>query len=276
MTTILYVNDRVYADSRHYKDGEVFESLTKVQKFWIPRRIFQDEAGMAFDDIVYGWVCTGALASANAFVEMITDYDEGENSSKATAFYREVVKQQLAVTSYNTFEVIFIGKKANHSFQFTTDGFSYREYANSMMFAMGSGNSFVTQYMKAYDDPIRAMMETFYIDEMSGGIIDIWKVDRETEGLNFMREGIVEPLERHLIPIVLEKFNRDKKMGCQLIRYTDEMFEALEYVKEQAKKKQESKPKRTPKKSTTQRTSTSTLNIRKETRYLTGRNKETK
>lgn len=187
MTTILYANNMIVADSAMYNHGVRFESLNKIRGFEYPTRIVVEEDReddpIKIDDIVYGWTSTGSVEAATAFTNTIANLgqfkpdDEIRQMLKVHfAMYRTAFLHQLAIPGYNTFDVFLIGKKANHSIRWDHAGLVYTKFPKDKIVAMGSGCDLALQNFKIHQDTVRAVVEACHIDATSGGHLDIWEL----------------------------------------------------------------------------------------------------
>lgn len=219
MTTILYHDGRLFADSTIYKGSDRINSLEKIVLLNPPFKILSDRPEFEFDDIVYGYSGTGSQDAMEAFAEHLQgNIKEREDSRLTIAFYDMVSTSNMIVPG-NSFEIFFIGEKANHSFRLDHQGFLYTRYELDQTVALGSGAQDVIRNITHHRDPIRAMMETFITDTTSGGWIDCWAL-REDDGLKrFRRVGLCEPIPTDLIRPVMEKFHADmEEIPLQFVR----------------------------------------------------------
>ena len=69
MTTVLFVQDRVYADSTVYKGSERLDCITKIQSFDVPFKILSTKEDYLVDDTVHGYSGTGSQPAMQGLVE---------------------------------------------------------------------------------------------------------------------------------------------------------------------------------------------------------------
>lgn len=210
MTTILYCDGKLYADSAVYKGNDRFVTLNKINAFPRPTRIKCDVGFYTFDDIVYGWAGTGSQSAMAAFTRSLIKIDEGGDELKDMTSRTLMAAYRLAydldlITDENTFGILLLGKEFNHQFVFNRMGFDYTQMALDRNLALGSGNDLVKKFYLHHRDPIRAMLETFWLEELSGGPIDIWELSRG-DIIRFERIGLFEEIERTEIPKFLESY----------------------------------------------------------------------
>jgi hypothetical protein len=224
MTCIVWTKNKLYADSHIYKDGEVLQSLCKIQQILKPIRIKSEKEGFIFDDIVHGWTGSGAFMPMVKFVESLErdaasmeKHPEDTDSSGVTmAFYKLATHHDLVVAMGNIFSILMVGEKDNHCFSFEPEGFTYKKYAKTETVCMGGGRELVLNYMKSQEsenpDVLRAMFQTFYQDHASGGFIDCWEMTDHDDGKPvFRRHGLHHDIPRDLIPTILEKVYPNKR-----------------------------------------------------------------
>lgn len=225
MTCIVWTKNKLYADSHIYKDGEVLQSLCKIQQILKPIRIKSNKEGFIFDDIVHGWTGSGAFMPMVKFVESLERDDanmekhpEDVDSSGVTmAFYKLATHHDLVVSMGNIFSIFMVGEKDNHCFSFETEGFSYKKYPKTDTVCLGGARELVLNYMKSQEsdnpDVLRAMFQTFYQDHASGGFIDCWEMMEHEDDKKpvFRRYGLHHDIPRDLIPTILEKVYPNKR-----------------------------------------------------------------
>jgi hypothetical protein len=225
MTCIVWTKNKLYADSHIYKDGEVLQSLCKIQQILKPIRIKSEKEGFVFDDIVHGWTGSGAFMPMVKFVESLErdsnameEKPEDHDATGVTvAFYKLATHHDLVVAMGNIFSIFLIGEKDNHCFSFETEGFSYKKYPKTETVCMGGARELVLNFLKAQDssnpDVLRAMFQSFYQDHASGGFIDCWEMtEHEDDGKPvFRRYGLHHEIPRDLIPQILEQVYPNKK-----------------------------------------------------------------
>jgi len=231
MTCIVWHKNRLYADSAVHKDGETLFSFSKIQPILVPFRIQSVREGFVFDDIVHGWSGTGAFMPMVKFVESLESDakakdDEDSLSNHTVLFYKLAADKDLVVSMGNLFEVLLIGEKANHSFRWDTDGFSYRRYEKTEIVCMGGGAQLCMNNIKRATeeskvDILRAMFDTFYHDTNSGGFIDIWEmIEHEKDKKSvFRRYGMHHHIPRDLlVPVMNEIYPNGKKIEATFLR----------------------------------------------------------
>lgn len=193
MTAILWQENRIYADSVHLKGGEIFHSLSKVKKLDKPLRIRlpKNSRRKRIDDWVFGWVSTGSNWGAERFVH----YFEAFENQKALYDAYEGANLLGLANDDNAFEVIFIGAKNNYSFRMDGSEDPLTVQPHSKMFALGSGGHRIAEYKKKFTafDPLRLMQLACHVDDMSGGMIDVWEFVPAGKRSSFKRIGIYEP-----------------------------------------------------------------------------------
>lgn len=219
MTTILYHDKRLFADSAVYKGSDRLHCLDKIVMLNPPIKIISDKEDFVFDDTVYGYSGTGNMDAMAAFAKHLGHSLEDHKSSKFTMLFYAMMADSAVVQRGNTFECFMIGEKANHSFRFDESGFSYIRYELDQTVALGSGCQDVIRNVVYHRDPVRAMLETFITDTTSGGWIDCWSL-MEQDGLQmFRRVGLCEPLPSDLIRPVMERFHRgSEEIPLQFVR----------------------------------------------------------
>lgn len=213
MTTILYHQGRIYADSTIVKGTERLDSLTKIQRIETPFQIKSEREDFVFDDKVYGYSGTGSQPGMAGIVENFAVSSKTHGNSDATISFYNIAAQSGMVGYGTTFEVMLVGEKALHNFRFDTEGFKYIRYEKENIVTMGSGSTDCLAHIQYHDDPVRAMLETFATEVNSGGFIDCWQLSEkegEFEGVptktyRFERVGIFEPIPKDLIRYVLQK-----------------------------------------------------------------------
>jgi hypothetical protein len=219
MTTILYHGERLFADSTIFKGSDRLHSLEKIVMLDLPFRILCDGEHFKFDDIVYGYSGTGNQDAMAAFAKHLETSIRERESSKMTIALYEMMAHASIIIGGNTFEIFMIGKEANHSFRLDEAGFLYIRYEKDQTVALGSGSRDVIKHIQHHRDPVRAMFETFFTEEHSGGWIDCWGL-LEQDGLHmFRRLGMCEPMPADLIRLILDKYHRDsEEMPLQFVR----------------------------------------------------------
>jgi hypothetical protein len=199
MTCIMWdgLTKQLYADSNIVKGDERFTSLNKIMALSVPI-IVTSIKNPRFNDVILGWTSTGTMACARKFVNSLHVIE----IDKLLLVYEVSERQDLACFE-NFFEVLLIGKAANYSFKFGPGEVGYQVYEHSTSWGVGSGGLMALDTLidqKA--DPVRAMWSALYRDQLSGGIIDVWRLhtDRNHQGTVFMREGMVERVYYEDIP----------------------------------------------------------------------------
>jgi hypothetical protein len=216
MTTILLYKNRVYADSTVIKGTERIDSLTKIQPMSVPMCFISTREGWEMDDIIHGWTGTGSQPAMEGLIKAATtSQDVGGDIHGMISHFKMAMAGGL-LTAGNQFEVILLGEKGKHSFRFDRDGFNYKFYNENAIVSLGSGCNDVLAYVNHHNDPVRAMLQTFATDEMSGGWIDCWELrDRKPDEIPqegsehgpqkvFRRRGMREPIPKDLIMQVLD------------------------------------------------------------------------
>jgi hypothetical protein len=223
MTCIVWHKDKLYADSLFYKDNELFTSLTKIQSFLLPFKMVLDRDDFRFDDTIHAWSGTGGFRAMTRFAEwMESEGTGGAKFGTIMSFYSLAAKQSLvdAMTTY--FDIFLVGEQYNHTFQLDAiNGFSYRRYDKQESVFMGSGHRVCTAFMQDTEDPIRAMLETFYVDLGSGGMIEVWEMTKDPDGMAlFRREGLMMDIPkmhlRHFLDVLNP--NKNEKIGLHYER----------------------------------------------------------
>lgn len=219
MTTILYHDNRLFADSTVYKGSDRLHCMDKIVMLNPPFKILCDKPEFEFDDTVYGYSGTGNMDAMAAFVKHMGGNVQERNNSNLTITFYEMMTTADVTLPGNTFEVFLIGAKDNHSFRWDNEGFIYTKYTKDQTVALGSGAQDVVRNIVHHKDAVRAMMETFITDTTSGGWIDCWSLT-EKDGLTlFRRVGMCEPIPSDLIRPILDKFHADSdEIPLQFIR----------------------------------------------------------
>lgn len=219
MTCIIWHKNKLYADSMFQKDGELFQSMSKIQSIQKPFKIKSEEIGFRFNDTVHAWTGTGGFPAMMAFVNSLKmDAEQFDEAKGTISFYTLAVEQQLIARMANVFEVFLIGEEANHSFAVNVEGFKYTRYDKKVSITFGSGYEVCMTYLKQHKDPLRALFETFMIDKHSGGHIDVWSaIERDDDKpFVFCREGIMTDVPRGFLRQYLDIFFPDKKVPIPL------------------------------------------------------------
>jgi len=242
MTTILYHDGRLFADSTVYKGRDRINSLDKIVMLNPPFRILSDKENFVFDDIVYGYSGTGSQDAMEAFTAHMEGNVKEKGDSKLTLAFYDMMTTASVIVPGNTFEVFLIGGQANHSFRFDNDGFVYTRYEKDQTVALGSGSRDVIRNITFHRDPIRAIMETFTTDDTSGGWIDCWGL-REENGLTmFRRLGLCEPLPQDLIRPIMSRFHKDmEEIPLQFVRNSTNSQMVVAMGKENEKLKEQNR-----------------------------------
>ncbi|BDD79716.1 hypothetical protein [Burkholderia phage FLC9] len=240
MTTVLFYKDRVYADSTVMKGSERLDCLTKIKAFEIPFRIFSERQDYVVDDVVYGYSGTGSQPAMEGLIDCLrTDMDGQGNIHGAIGHFNMAYVGGLLVHG-NVFEAVLIGEKGNHSFRFDGAGFCYVFYPRGdKVLGLGTGGEMAVKHVQHHGDGMRAMLQAFATDEMSGGWVDVWEmaiVEHEVDGVktdrwSFRRIGLREPIPKDLILHVLDmhwpkpgtdkvpmQFKRSAKMRDEVIK----------------------------------------------------------
>jgi hypothetical protein len=208
MTTILWIENRLFVDSAIIKGEERFQSLTKVVKLPTPLKM-TSALSKPFNDTIYGWTCTGNLQTAGAFMFMLGLKGEFDVVDK---LYDQIAHLSVVGEGF-TFSILAIGKKQNYLFELAIGLWSARVSERDMMTTMGSGGGLVMEEMKKGNDPIRSFMHAFYMQPTTtGGMIDVWQLDTNSEdpfrrmGLynQRTREEVVEMLRDMKAPVPLD------------------------------------------------------------------------
>lgn len=229
MTTILYYENRIYADSAVYKGSERLESLNKIRPIGNPFRIKSDKEDFVFDDVVHGWVGTGNYQAMGSFVEAMEQSSKNNKSNSPTLLFYSLAAASNLGLSTNLFEVLMVGEKALHSFRFELDVFVYTRYEKTSIVAMGSGGRDAMTHVRFHGDPLRAMLQTFMTDEVSGGFIDCWELEEQDKKFFFRRKGLCEDLPKDVIPHLLKRWQEkspDETMGLQYVPRTENLQHA--------------------------------------------------
>jgi hypothetical protein len=233
MTCVVYSKGKVYADSLIIKDGEHLHSMTKINELLAPPHVKSDKPGFVIDDTIYGWIGSGGLPAMSQFAKKLEEMARAATEEKPAdfesyfEFYKAAVSQNLVVGQGNLFDIFMIGEKMNHMFSFTyRGGFTYEAFDKEMSMALGSGHRLWMNFYQDHKDPIRAMLETFFVDENSGGMIDVWetgytdKKEGEEPHFFFRREGVIE-IPKKMIRYYLDKVRphqKGLKIPLQLVR----------------------------------------------------------
>lgn len=228
MTCIVWHKDKLYADSMTVKDDEIFHSLTKINSYLTPFRIHSDKEGFVFDDRIHAWTGTGGNAAMFKFAAWLETESKNPEPSYThiIAFYKLVAEQNLVNGMGNLFEIFFVGEQYNHSFRLDyTKGFSYHRFEKTETVFMGSAHSLCMQFMQEWEDPIRVMLEAFYIDPASGGMIEVWgwSEKHKADGVPlFRREGMTMDIPKEYLRHFLDKLTSTKtKIEPHFIRKGD-------------------------------------------------------
>lgn len=207
MTTLIYCDGYVLADSNVIKVDEMFTSLSKIRAFDKPMKMVLPAENV--DDVVYGWFATGAQQVAEGFAETLYKAQGTELFEGFIHYYKMAVQCRLA-NDDNLFEIMLFGEKANYNFNFSPLRAKFSVTELAMIVGMGSGGRMtVKDIIDKEASPIRAMYNTFRKDPGSGGMIDVWQV-KHGKGCvktTFRRLGIC----RAYTPEELPKVCRDLK-----------------------------------------------------------------
>jgi hypothetical protein len=219
MTCIVWHKGKLYADSYTVKENETFQSLTKITQYVTPVKVVCTLPGFDINDRVFAWTGSGGNAAMKKFADWLEI--EGANPDAQGRFgaifdfYTLVADQQLVNGMGNLFEIFFVGEQYNHSFRLDyTKGFSYQRLDKNESVFYGSGHQLCLNFMKEWQDPVRAMLETFFIDPASGGMIEIWgwREPRPEDVLpHFHREGIVMDIPKEHLRYFLDHLCKNKR-----------------------------------------------------------------
>lgn len=191
MTTIVFDNKRVYADSGMTKGMEKFQSMSKVRALKTPFPMSSKKYGMK--DVVHGWACTGSIRAAEAFVR---DAEHFGDIDIYLMLYNMADDLALLNTD-NNFEIIFIGENALYCVRNQDPEKPFEVIKHKERIALGSGASILADILRTNKlaSIIRAMYATFVQDENSGGLIDVWELRKKRGGCVFERIGVCRGLE---------------------------------------------------------------------------------
>lgn len=230
MTTVLLLGDTVYADSRAYTGTHQVESLCKINPLPIPFQLVCTLEGLTINDMVYGWSGTGTFVAQQKMAEHFARDTKLDGNVHVSINDYQAFAASDVLELFNTFEVVFIGDKFNHSFRLEARDFTYRQIRKDEVLAMGTGRDHVLREMQSHLDPIRAMLMTYHIDEMSGGMTDCWKIvtnnraleegETEQDLKSFQRHGICNAMNKQHIPWFIEMWvtkKGEEKMGFDLL-----------------------------------------------------------
>lgn len=193
MTTIFWAGDKVFADSGIVKGAETFESLTKINAFPQPLHLISSRYSVR--DLIYGWVCTGALKPAQKLIDSLPCANLFD---KVLHSYEKSHVMGLCNIE-NLFEVVLIGRKANYSVCFDPlqkdEVFSILPHKKG--FVLGSGSEYLIEILTKYGkcDPVRLMYAIYDRDVHSTGLIDVWQFKDSPLGATFQRIGVCRGLE---------------------------------------------------------------------------------
>lgn len=189
MTTILWHDNRLYADTSMIKGSENFLHLGKICAIAEPRPLKATPEGSAriwnFDDVIHGFAYTGVEKTAKRFVHALLSFDD----AAIILLHYELAHGHGLANVDNAFEVVLIGEKGNYRFDFNLEKFEHQVLAPVQTWAMGSGGATAFDRVDEKSDPIRAMFAAFLYDGVSGGPIEVWEMFHEAK--RFTRVGLV-------------------------------------------------------------------------------------
>jgi hypothetical protein len=203
MTCLLWHKNRFYADSNMVKGGELFESLTKIQSM-MGKPIEIKSETYAVDDRIVGWACTGTNEVGGGVVVSLIK----KGLDETMLSLKNAVTMQL-INVENHLTVFMIGEKSNYKIDLKIGYTSWDAVPHEKGWAGGTGGYTAAEAVLMGGDPVRAMYKACYVDDNSGGMIDVW-VFTPPEGTNigdrkalFYREGMMEDLSHSEIEEVI-------------------------------------------------------------------------
>lgn len=218
MSTVMWHDERLYADSRFVRGEETFEALDKVQLFKnpVPLKSVKQE----IDDLVHAYVYVGATFAAKGFAENLSKFDNVDN---LLTLYRQL--QTLRVHNReNHFELWAIGEKANYQFEFI-DGCALNARPHGVSWGTGTGGRAAMKSMLDRNThPTKAMLSAFYKVETAGGFIEMWRFHDINGKKRFLRSMVWEPVVEEKIP--RELMNMSLALPGGFVR----MVEAYDYM----------------------------------------------
>lgn len=218
MTCYLYHEGRYYADSLFMKGDDQFQSLTKIVRLDVPFpiKVKGDKKNELpiMDDVIHGWFGTGVVKCMERFIGGLETFP-GEKAHIALTAYRMAAAAHL-INELNNFEIILIGRKADHRFEFYANYFEYSTYQKDISYALGGGGPLALNHLKGHGDPIRAILETSIADANSGGMIDVWALESpsksDPEFRTFRRVGMHDAIPSKMVHAYLSNFDPLKEM----------------------------------------------------------------
>jgi len=266
MTCIFICHNRIYTDSIHRKDGEDFQSTTKVKRLkkplpvtWkpIPNVAVNPERNPEeFTDTIHGYAVTGANKPADMFVRRLVLFSAEEKDPFNTLNYLYDSYRMASfgglINQENHFTIILIGQKADYAFMLDFDDVFLQVHERDNPAVYGSGGEYALKEWMRTTDPIRSMYSAYWLDEHSGGLTDIWRLPTDEypvlERVGFCNDHSPKEL------MALLSLPETNPLPVEFIQspYADELVEAAfnsgkEIAKHAAKQSRHARPKPKPK-----------------------------
>lgn len=212
MTCYLHHEGRYYADGVVVKGEEKIVGVCKIRRLLDPLYIhLKGDEGQEpkIDDVVYGWFGTGVQHCMERFVESLIAFP-GDQAHIPLASYRMAAAAEL-VNSYNEFEIVLVGKKFDHRFQFYPQYFQHSVFEKYQTYCLGGGGPLAFRFLEGHMDPIRAILETSMVDDNTGGPIDVWALDTKEGDPDFRifrRVGLHDEIPPKLVSHYLHQLDQ--------------------------------------------------------------------
>jgi hypothetical protein len=195
MTIIFWHKNRLYADTNIVKGSESFDGLSKINGISKPFRVKSKK--LKINDVIYGWVASGAIPTANQLMRMlrVNGKEDKDSNLDTTVLIYEMASSLDLLNEENNFEVILIGSKANYSIDIDAIDI-FKVYKHSQNWGIGSGREILQTTSKKFPnfDPIRMMYQIFSRDSGCGGMVDVWELTTGRRP-SFQRVGLCRGIE---------------------------------------------------------------------------------
>lgn len=148
--------------------------------FWTTKPL----ADLDIDDEILGYTHTGHNGVVDALMDKFVRVSEEGHASDSWLDYLKDVIVDGFLTEETCFTLMLVGVRYIHLLNASpkTEGIGYKRYGREQTCAIGAGGHDVIQYLKNYpDDPLRAMLNSFITNPVSGGQIHIYQVNEQEE-----------------------------------------------------------------------------------------------
>lgn len=224
MTTIVYYNGYVFADSKYVKGDETFNAMDKIHILANPL-VMGSKVDPEFNDVIYAYACTGAKVDGDNFINMLESFRNQEcNYDRVKTFYEMAIRYKI-MDRYSPFVIMLIGKNKVYGIDVHHSGYldGHTSAIKKNQLVMGAGTELVLEKMDQGFDPVRAMqLAGFVKSKECGGNIEACKIVKSI-GAQFYREGIYEQITN---PIDIAKMLQDynKPLNYDYCAYEDKRF----------------------------------------------------